>query len=93
MRTITITFKEFKGEPTDPPGVRIYSQWGDKDKATLRENRYADVAVVLLDKLLQNLPTGECVAVASDEDWEVAEKKIEDQLNVRRATKKGQGPN
>jgi hypothetical protein len=93
MRTIAITFKEFRQEPTDPPGVRIYSHWGDKDEATERENRYADEAACLIDAILKSLHSGECVAISSDKDPEVAEKKIDDQLKVRRAARHGQSPN
>lgn len=94
MRTVTITFKEFQQEPTDPPGVRIYTHWGDKDDATERENRYADEAAEKIDVVLKTLRSGECVAVSADKDPEAAEKRIDEQLKVRRALRHGEpGPN
>lgn len=93
MRTLTITFKEFQQEPTDPPGVRIYAHWGENEESTERENRYADEAAVLIDTALKSLRSGDCVAVSSAKDPEVAEKKIDEQLKVRRAARYGQGPN
>lgn len=93
MRTITITFEEFRQEPDDPPGVRIRAESSGEAESTPRENRYADEAVQLIDAALRSLRTGDCVAIARDNDMAVAEQKMNEQLKVRRAARHGQSPN